>query len=484
MTIQDEKIIRYVGHHIVTEHEVDKTKKGWEKLVHIPYSETDLQVLEFTTKCKLRATTEDTPANIIYNEELRILSSVSTASNKDLANCVKMKSFQRIKSTLQRRRTKRRARLPKSLKDVFLTEEQKRTTKGEKFIVFASPNNKILTFCSAIGLEILSKSRNWGADGTFYTAAKYYYQLYIISAYYLKRMIPCVWSLMHRRRVVEYNKVLKGLVKEAKKNKIKLKPATVMMDFEKAAMNAFLENFPGVLIKLCLFHFSQSLFKHIVSLGFKDIYTKDAVIKEWFKKVFALALVPLDDVDTLWAHIIITQPELPNTTKFLDYVVHTYFEGDFAIKSWNHFETDGPRTNNNMEGYNSKLKKHVGTAHPNIHKAIEIFQQEEVLSCFKYFQADKGEKPPPRHKLVVFKDELLPAYKKMYLDKDISFDTYLKYILPLYDLSLKKKINKVTVGSSEESSDSENQHDTGSDSDQSQTEVDRESESDQSSDEH
>ena len=158
------------------------------------------------------------------------------------------------------------------------------------------------------------------------------------------------------------------------------------------------------------------------------------------------------------------------------YFVDTYFEGDFHIKSWNHFETDGPRTNNNMEGYNSKLKKHVGTAHPNIHKAIEFFQQEEVLSCFKYFQADKGEKPPPRNKLVILKDELLPAYKKIYLDKDISFETFLKYILPLYELSSKKK-NKPTAASSEESSDSENQHDTGSDSDQLQVQFESESNS-------
>ena len=34
----DEKIIRYVGHHVVTEFEVDKTKKGWEKLIHVPLS--------------------------------------------------------------------------------------------------------------------------------------------------------------------------------------------------------------------------------------------------------------------------------------------------------------------------------------------------------------------------------------------------------------------------------------------------------------
>ena len=66
-----------------------------------------------------------------------------------------------------------------------------------------------------------------------------------------------------------------------------------------------------------------------------------------------------------------------------------------------------------MEGYNSKMKKHIGTAHPNKHKAVEFFQQEEVLSCFTYIQATNGEKPPYRNKLVILKDELLPSYKKI-----------------------------------------------------------------------
>ena len=151
---------------------------------------------------------------------------------------------------------------------------------------------------------------------------------------------------------------------------------------------------------------------------------------------------------------------IPNTSKFLDYVADTYFEVDFRIKSWNHFETNVPRTNNSMEGYNSKLKKHVGTADPNIHKAVEILQQEEVLSCFKFIQADNGEKPPPRNKLFVMKDDLLPAYKKMYTECDSSFDTYLKYIImPLYELDLKRKKPKASTVSSEES-----HFDTGSDS--------------------
>ena len=52
-------------------------------------------------------------------------------------------------------------------------------------------------------------------------------------------------------------------------------------------------------------------------------------------------------------------------------------------------------------------------AHPNIYKAIHFFQAEEVAAHFKYLAANKGDKPPPRNKLVILKDEPLPQYKKM-----------------------------------------------------------------------
>ena len=86
---------------------------------------------------------------------------------------------------------------------------------------------------------------------------------------------------MNRRRKNEYNLVLQSIIKEAKSCKIVLKLKTVMMDFEKAAMNSF------IVIKLCLFHFSQSIFRNIVNCGIKTIYTKDEKIKLWFKRIFA-----------------------------------------------------------------------------------------------------------------------------------------------------------------------------------------------------
>ena len=214
---------------------------------------------------------------------------------------------------MQKRRGTRRRRFPKSLKDIFLTKDQKETTKGEKFLLYQSKNNKLLVFRSAIGLEILSKSDHWGADGTFYTAAKYFYQLYVVSGYYEKRMIPCVWALMNRRRKKEYNVVLESVKKAAKKIKIKLSPKTVMMDFEKAAMNSFEEMFPGIIIKLCLFHFTQNIFRNLVNYGFKIAYSKEEKIKQWFKSFFVLSLVPLDKVDVLWEKILKEQPKLPNS---------------------------------------------------------------------------------------------------------------------------------------------------------------------------
>jgi hypothetical protein len=69
-------------------------------------------------------------------------------------------------------------------------------------------------FASKTGLKMLSESVKWHSDGTFHTKSKYFAQLYAIHVNFppktydkqhpdrvwVKRMIPCVWSFMKRRR--------------------------------------------------------------------------------------------------------------------------------------------------------------------------------------------------------------------------------------------------------------------------------------------
>ncbi|CAF0854178.1 unnamed protein product [Brachionus calyciflorus] len=82
--------------------------------------------------------------------------------------------------------------------------------------------------------------------------------------------------------------------------------------------------------------------------------------------------------------------------KFSDYFVDTHFEGSYPIEIWNHFDADGPRTNNNLESYNKKLKAFVGVAHPNLFKSIDVFQKQETAAFVKYQHAIKGKPAPPR----------------------------------------------------------------------------------------
>jgi hypothetical protein len=39
---------------------------------------------------------------------------------------------------------------------------------------------------------------------------------------------------------------------------------------------------------------------------------------------------------------------------------------------WNHYQTEGPRTTNHLEGWHSKLKKHLQHPHHNIFNLIKL----------------------------------------------------------------------------------------------------------------
>ncbi|VDI23393.1 Hypothetical predicted protein [Mytilus galloprovincialis] len=70
-------------------------------------------------------------------------------------------------------------------------------------------------------------------------------------------------------------------------------------------------------------------------------------------------------------------------TKLTDYLVLTWIEGRYPQPTWNHHLTEGPRTNNHLEGWHNKLKKRVKTAHPNIFEIINVFKKEQAANEVK-----------------------------------------------------------------------------------------------------
>ena len=107
-----------------------------------------------------------------------------------------------------------------------------------------------------------------------------------------------------------------------------------MIDFERAVIKSFKKHFSYATVKGCLFHFSQSLFKNLTKNHLKDKYINDEVFRLWFKKVFCLALLPLDEVEIQFEKLLFEMEDKlsldesigQNGKNFAQYVLSTYFE--------------------------------------------------------------------------------------------------------------------------------------------------------------
>ena len=65
---------------------------------------------------------------------------------------------------------------------------------------------------------------------------------------------------------------------------------------------------------------------------------------------------------------------------------------------WNMYSLDGPRTNNNTEGWHSKIRKLAGKAHPNIYETVELFKAEQTATEVSLIQLAAGGLPVRRRR--------------------------------------------------------------------------------------
>ena len=104
-------------------------------------------------------------------------------------------------------------------------------------------------------LSILTSSQSWYADGTFKVAPQQFYQLYTIHAEKDGYIFPCVYILLTEKTELTYKRMLRKLLEIQPA----LNPSYLMLDFERAAINAFEEEIPGGFIWMFLSFFPEYL---------------------------------------------------------------------------------------------------------------------------------------------------------------------------------------------------------------------------------
>ncbi|XP_071080618.1 uncharacterized protein [Haliotis cracherodii] len=71
----------------------------------------------------------------------------------------------------------------------------------------------------------------------------------------------------------------------------------------------------------------------------------------------------------------------------------------FPLPLWNHHETEGPRTNNSLEGFHCRLNQSLPHCHPNIFRFIEVIRRIEHAERSRLVQVNFGAAPPSRKRV-------------------------------------------------------------------------------------
>ena len=132
----------------------------------------------------------------------------------------------------------------------------------------------------------------WIGDGTFKLVPSHFYQLYTVHIHLNENYPPCIYALFSNLYIT-YRKFL-AVVKDISENCV---PSRILIDFEKAALNAFKEIYWESSVSGCYFHFCQSFQRKIADLGIKRFYPKNADFAVAIKTIPWLAFIPVAEVE-------------------------------------------------------------------------------------------------------------------------------------------------------------------------------------------
>ena len=166
---------------------------------------------------------------------------------------------------------------------------------------------------------------------------------------------PCIYALLPNKTEDTYKKLLKGLSTITENTE----PHRILLDFERAALNAFASHHTGALLKGCYFHLCQAFKRKINEVVLKRLYETNHDLNLSLRLIPALSFVPVEMVNAAFDLVIEEIENVSdkfdlddNITQKLDevasYFQRTYIKGEtigrnsreplFPVNLWNHSE--------------------------------------------------------------------------------------------------------------------------------------------------
>lgn len=223
---------------------------------------------------------------------------------------------------------------------------------------------------------------------------------------------------MTRRSQAMYRALLNLVVERAATlYGIDLEPRHVSTDFEKAAINAFLDVFPQTTVSGCHFHLGQAVLRKVNELGLKMTYRSDPEFALHSRMLYGMAYLPTVDVPAGLESIRSSMPTVG--TQLLDYFDSTYVNGPilrtttsngnvhrapmFPPSMWNvseRFDKALPTTSNHVEAWHRRLQTLIVIDHPSFFTCLHKLRQEQRHTEVAIRRSDNGFRPKRKRRSV------------------------------------------------------------------------------------
>lgn len=397
---------------------------------HSDHPVSSLPCLKFRAKlideCKSPANAKSSVPEIYNRVKNESLSSCTSRMDRDaLGNS--LPAFSSLQRAMYEARAVTLPKAPTTLAEISGEYLETLTTDGANFVLVdtgAPDPDRILIFGNPHDLTRLGQAEEIHIDGTFWVTPHVFSQLVTFHCYVFGQSFPLIYALLPGKSQVVYEKLFQRVLLHLQACNIHLWALkTIISDFESGLIAAIRTCFPGILHRGCWFHFSQAVYRKIQQLGFQTDYQEDADgFKAKMKMLVALGLVP-----STWKHHYFTilyqaYQEDQRFKKFCDdYFSPTWF-GKFALPIWDFYGVPH-RTNNNVEGFHSGLKKMFSVPHLSVYRFLKVLMEGERTVSSKLAGRIAGNPIPKPNPMYVTVDKRIRA-----LQSEIAVRPVLDYL--------------------------------------------------------
>lgn len=285
--------------------------------------------------------------------------------------------------------------------------------RGENFFQGSVDGNMI--FANPFLISALEDNFEMFIDATFKVTPFHTKQLLIIMSTITNKPLPIIYIIMTEKSEKAYSQIFEFIETAVLPGNGCLKsPSSAIMDFELALRNSVKKIWPDIEVRGCNFHLCQSFLrkaKNIPSLS-KKLKKKNSLHHQTLKMFMRLSLMPMDlvkrGIESLMSFIQNNPVLKRDFDTFTEYFTNVWLVR-YSIEDWN-VSKCRYRTNNVIEGYNSKVKKWI-CVNPSAWDFLETLVDLALDADSAYMnRLQKGKREPSTDlsKLTPTLDALLP----------------------------------------------------------------------------